>query len=101
MRARSASISASGAIGIVNGRIVVADIGCSLRRGSGYDASLLVRAPFRAGGRPGDGYLGCSLGRTLGSARVGAGQRVRQFPPGTDAELGEHVTQMPLNGPRA
>jgi hypothetical protein len=26
MRARSASISASGAIGIVNGRIVVADI---------------------------------------------------------------------------
>src|SRR5690348_10543424 len=36
-----------------------------------------------------------------GLARVGAGQRVPQLPPGTDAELGEHVSQVPLDRPRA
>ena len=79
--------------------------------------SLLVSAPHPRRWKTRAGYLDCPWvapwgQRALGSGTcrdqagigcesLGAGQCVRQLPPGTDAELGEHVAQMPLHGPRA
>ena len=50
-----------------------------------------------------DRVIGPACRLTSGRDQLGvrAGQCTRQLPPGTDAELGEHVAQMPLNGPRA
>jgi len=48
---------------------------------------------------------GCVMSRSRSHGRdqlrVGAVRGVPQLPPGADAELGEHVAQVPLDGPRA
>src|SRR3954469_7231979 len=115
MRARRSSRSASG-ISIVNGRIVVSSADrlamTAMVSSLGGDAgevtarSLLVSSAHRPRREP----RVCSRGSLTGllaeppsgedGVGVGVGQCACQLAAGTDVELGEHVVQMPLNGPR-